>query len=367
MKFHHAAIDGVTGDEVLAAMHDSAPYQADASSYRPMLSQRLDREPSPWNLIARAPLSAALSTMKLGLGITCAIKNVLRAGFSLDDLELPAVPMTILNARRVSPNRSIGGRYFDLEDFKAICKTQAGTTINDVALAVVAGALRYYLEARENLPDETLIAACPINLGSEDDARIGRGNLLSAMTPPLFTDRADPLERLRAIHEGTKEEKAFAEKLGKTTLTRIPMNLPAPVARYLYPLLFLVAGQARWMPFNTIVSNIAMIHGPFYFAGAKLVRVLATGPIVDQAGVFHAVFSFDGTLSVAFTACRDMLPDPAFYAECIGASFDELKSAALGQASHRLRQPAARKARRKSRPKKPSAKRAYSAATNAAH
>ena len=66
-------------------------------------------------------------------------------------------------------------------------------------------------------------------------------------------------------------------------------------------------------------------------SGAKLVKILATGPVIDQSGVFHSVFSFDGVVSIGFTACRAMLPDPQFYAECVEASFDDLKKATLGK------------------------------------
>jgi hypothetical protein len=199
-----------------------------------------------------------------------------------------------------------------------------------VALAVIAGGLRYYLEARESLPDEPLVAGCPVNVGSPTDAAQGRANLLGIMTPSMHTDIRDPAERLRAIRDDTLGAKSTTAVLGKATLTRIPMNLPAPVARTLYPLLVALSVQSRKLPFNTLVSNVAIDGGPLYFAGAKLVKVLATAPPFDQLAAFHTVVSFGGQVGVAFTACRDMLPDPAFYAECIEASFYDLRTAALG-------------------------------------
>ena len=75
----------------------------------------------------------------------------------------------------------------------------------------------------------------------------------------------------------------------------------------------------------------AIDGGPLYFAGAKLVKMLATAPPFDQWAVFHTVVSFGGEMSIAFTACRETVPDAAFYAECIEASFHELKAAALGE------------------------------------
>ena len=197
-------------------------------------------------------------------------------------------------------------------------------------LAVIGGALRYYLDARDGLPDGSLVAGCPINVGTEADAEQGRGNLLSLMTPFLYTDIEDPIDRLLLIHQSTNQAKAVVEKIGSRALTEIPMNLPAPVAKNLYPLLAGIALRTESLPYNTMVTNVLVPKAPLYLGGARLMRVLATGPVIDQSGVFHAGFSFDGVVSIGFTACRGMLPDPRFYAECIEASFEDLKRAVLG-------------------------------------
>jgi WS/DGAT/MGAT family acyltransferase len=331
MKFHHAAIDGATGQDVQAVMHDREPVQADAADYRPSIGPGDGDGPSAWSLLARTPFNTAVRSTKLGLGLLFALPGAVRVVLSRNRTPKPPVPDSIFNPARVSPNRAIDARFFDLEDFRAIRATCKGATVNDVALAVIAGGLRYYLEARESLPDAPLVAGCPVNIGSPADAAQGRSNLLGIMTPSMHTDIRDPAERLRAIRDDTLGAKSMTAVLGKATLTRIPMNLPAPVARSLYPLLVALSVQSRKLPFNTLVSNVAIDSGPLYFAGAKLVKVLATAPPFDQLAAFHTVVSFGRQVGVAFTACRDMLPDPAFYAECIEASFYELRSAALGE------------------------------------
>lgn len=331
MKFHHAAIDGATGQDVQATMHDREPLQADASSYDPSIGPGDDDRPGALRLLARAPFNTALRSTKLGLGLLFALPGAVRVGLNRNKTPKTAVPETVFNPARVSPNRAIGARFFDLEDFRAIRATCRGATVNDVALTVIAGGLRYYLEARDSLPDEPLVAGCPVNVGSRADAAEGKSNLLSIMTPALHTDIKDPLERLRATRDDTLGAKATTAALGKATLTRIPMNLPAPVAKNLYPLLVTLSVQSHTLLFNTLISNVAIDGGPLYFAGAKLVKVLATAPPFDQWAVFHTVVSFGGEMSIAFTACRETVPDAAFYAECIEASFHELKAAALGE------------------------------------
>jgi len=335
MKFHHAAIDGATGQDVQAMVHDREPLQADASSYRPSIGPGDDDKPGAWSLLARAPFNTALRSTKLGFGLLFALPGALRVVLNRNKAPKTPVPDTVFNPARISPNRAIGARFFDLEDFRAIRATCKGATVNDVALTVIAGGLRHYLEARESLPDEPLVAGCPVNVGSRADAAEGRANLLSIMTPALHTDIRDPLERLRATRDDTLGAKATTAALGKATLTRIPMNLPAPVAKNLYPLLVTLSVQSRTLLFNTLISNVAIDGGPLYFAGAKLVKVLATAPPFDQWAVFHTVVSFGGEMSIAFTACRETVPDAAFYAECIEASFHELKAAALGEATAR--------------------------------
>ena len=335
MKFHHAAIDGATGQEVQAVMHDREPIQADGSSYRPSVGPGDDGRPNTWSLLAKTPVNTALRSTKLGLGLFFALPGAVRLALAGNKRARARVPATILNPARVSPNRSVDGRFFDLEDFRAIRATCSGATVNDVALTIVGGGLRYYLEARDSLPDESLVAGCPIHVGSSMDAAQGRPNLLSIMTPALHTNVRDPVERLRAIRDDTLSAKATTTALGKTTLTRIPMNLPAPVAKNLYPLLVTLGVQSRTLLFNTLVSNVAIERSPLYFAGAKLVKVMGTAPPFDQWGAFHTVFSYGGEVSIAFTACRDSLPDPAFYVECIEASFEDLRRAALGKTAAR--------------------------------
>jgi WS/DGAT/MGAT family acyltransferase len=352
MKMHHSAIDGVTGQNVQAALHDLEPRQADASKYTPSIGLGEKADPGALSLLARTPLNTALKSTRLGFGIVRALPGLLRARLFSGDAMSPEVPMTPINNGRVSPNRVIDGCFFDLDDFKAIRATQAGVKVNDVALAVIGGALRYYLEAKDELPEASLVAGCPINVGTRADAEAGRGNLLSLMTPQLHTDVENPVERLRAVHQSTVTAKKLVQTMGARTLTEIPMNMPAPIARNIYPLLSTLALRAEMLPFNTMITNVIVQPPELYLAGARLVRVLATGPVIDQSGLFHTVFSFDGEISVGFTACRKMLPDPGFYIDCLEQSFDDLRNDSLGASAgtrrrkHRPKQ-TAKKATRK--------------------
>lgn len=327
MKMHHATIDGVSGQEIQAAIHDFEPVPADGSRYEPEPG-RAQPAPGVARLLLRSPVSNLAKTIRLGGAVAAAVPGLVKAGLASRGRERTPVPKTVFNRGRVSPSRVVDGHVYDLAEVKTVSQALDGT-INDVVLAVVAGALRRYLSARDELPEETLVAACPMNVRGEDDHGHEVDNLVSAMLTPLHTEIADPVERVRAIHQGTEDAKAVMEAIGPRRMAEIPMNLPSPVARGLFPLLMELTVRSGTVAFNTMVTNVAGIRKPVYLAGAEMVAMLGMGPVVHQAGLFHAVFSYNGVISVMFTACRQMLPDPEFYSECIDASYREVRDAAL--------------------------------------
>ena len=81
------------------------------------------------------------------------------------------------------------------------------------------------------------------------------------------------------------------------------------------------------LPINTVITNVAGSQKPLYLCGAELVGCAGLGPIMDGIGLFHAVMSCNGKLSITISACSEMLPDPEFYAQCMRAAYDELRSA----------------------------------------
>jgi WS/DGAT/MGAT family acyltransferase len=191
-----------------------------------------------------------------------------------------------------------------------------------VAVAYVGGALRRYLEGHGELPDETLVAACPASIRDSNEQG-GGGNRLFGRLQSLETTSADPHERLTSI---VAESAAFRDNSDSSSGTRI-MDLAGLVPT---TLLGLTVKAATAMPFsgptiaNTTVSNVPGPKDPIYFAGARLVRVTGLGPLIGGMNLFHVIASYNGTVSMGVTADRDALPDPANYADCMQAAFDEL-------------------------------------------
>jgi WS/DGAT/MGAT family acyltransferase len=217
-------------------------------------------------------------------------------------------------------------RFHDLADIKRIKACVPGSTINDVALAYVGGALREYLNRHGELPDQTLVAACPISLRDAGDKGSG-GNMLFGRLQQLETTTADPLDRLAIIAEATAAFRATSDKSDSTQLLDLVGTLPTA-------LLGATVKAASVLPFsgptiaNTTVTNVRGPNEPMYFHGARLVRVTGLGPLIGGLNLFHVVASYNGTFSIGATADRKALPDPATYAECMETAFQELLAAA---------------------------------------
>jgi hypothetical protein len=155
------------------------------------------------------------------------------------------------------------------------------------------------------------------------------GNQVAAMFVPIGTDIADPLERLSAIRNETSEQKLTLEAIDAPHLVAYSQFLPGGLIgasqRLSAELGLANPGQPA---FNTVVTNVPGSQVPLYFGGARLVETWGSGPLTDNAGLFHSVQSYCGTVYLGVTSDPKMLPDPAYYAQCLTDSYDALVAAA---------------------------------------
>ncbi len=360
-KTHHAAIDGESGAELIAATHDLS---ADAPPRQAEKQWLPEQAPDALSLLTRTAVNNVRTPFKMASVLAESVPAIARATREWRKL-LPSrgsrVPRTRFN-RPVSPHRVVEGRSFALADFKAIKQAVPGATVNDVVLALCGGALRKYLNEFGELPQESLVAMAPISTRTEDEKGVG-GNKVSQMAVSLRSDVEDPLERLEAVHVSTMQSKEFTNAIGARLMTDYTQFIPsttAALAARLYTGLHL-ANRVRPM-FNCVVTNVPGPQIPLYSVGSRLVTTFGMAPIVDGMGLLHAVFSYCGTITVTITSCREMMPDPEFYAECIQESFEELLVATVPVAKKSRPVPVAKKSksppkrvtgRRKARQKKP--------------
>ena len=329
-KTHHAAMDGTSGMEMLSALHDQEPGthpQAPAGEWRP------GPEPTPFELMARASFNNMMrparlaATMSRVFGGSQALTRQALAG----EVQLPpplAVPSTIFNAN-VSAHRVFEGRRFSLAETKKIRTAVPGATVNDVVLTIVGGALRRYLAAHSALPPDSLVVMCPISLRPKGEVSTG-GNQVGAMTVTLGTHIANPRNRLDSVHRATALSKIVQEAVDARQMTELAQHLPGALlgaGARLSTDVGLATPPASPPPYNTVVTNIPGPQHPLYSGGARLVVMYGLGMVHDGMGLMHVVSSYCGELTIAFTADRDMMTDPAVYAECLEASFDDLATA----------------------------------------
>jgi WS/DGAT/MGAT family acyltransferase len=323
-KTHHAAVDGVSGMEIMSALNDLTP---DAEPPQDVGDWKPEADPDPWSLLARAGVNNLLKPMHFARVLGRTMPGLGRMQDRLRRNELKAPPLGVPRTRfngNVSAHRVVDTCFFPLAEMRAVKSAVPGATINDAVLATVGGALRKYLTAKGELPSAPMMALAPISIRSEDQMRAA-GNQVSGMMVLLGTHIGDPKERLAAVQASTHEQKQFAQALGAHTMTEYSQFLPGGLAALASRTASRFEMANRTDPMiNTTVTNVPGPQVPLYSGGAKLVTMMGLGPIGDGMGLIHPIVSYCGQIAISFTACREMLPDPAFYADCIRQSFDEI-------------------------------------------
>ena len=164
-----------------------------------------------------------------------------------------------------------------------------GATVNDVALSVLGGALRSYLDDAGELPPVPLRAMTPVSVRTEAE-KADLGNQVSAMIVSLATDVADPVERLAAvdrIDDGV--EAADAGDRGAQPDGDLAVR-PRSTDRRRDPPGRTVRPPGRRDQHRR--HQRARTREPLYFAGAELVRSFGGGPVVDGMGLINIVSSY---------------------------------------------------------------------------
>jgi WS/DGAT/MGAT family acyltransferase len=366
-KVHHAAVDGASLTRFFASMADGdnkgtplVPLvETEVGSGEIPAMPALISQAFKNNL--RSPLRIAETVMRAAPGLVQAAQD----SVAKREVEKHPVPPTRFNVD-LSPHKMFDARVVPLDDLKAIRQLHPGVTINDVVLAICAGALRQYLTHHNELPDAPLVAWVPINARPRGgDAGDLPGNNISAMTTAIFTDEPDPLKRLQRIHQSTRASKEARSGISARLMTDITRHVPA-ATQVLASRLILRSGAAARMC-NLFISNVPGPQTPMYMNGAKMVRNVGLAPLADGMGLFIGTPSYDGEMSFNVISTREVLPDIEFFMDCLEASIAELLRLLEPKPAGRTRSPvkAAAKTRRKSAPKKVAGKTTAKASTQA--
>ncbi len=319
-KVHHSLVDGYTAMRLLSGSLSTDPEKRDMPLF-------FHRERARRATVAE-PMASLTDLIGLAReqlqGTTRMWKAVARLGVSLSgfDQHLAApmqAPNTIFN-RRISRNRRFATQSHDLARLKAVAKASGGT-LNDVALAIIGGALRRLLSELNELPNEPLIAMLPVNLRPADDP--GGGNAIGAILASMATNLADPGDRLREIITSTRRAKQQLEGMPRSTIMQYTTLLIAPLVMQVATG---TAGRTR-PAFNLVISNVPGPTEPLYFRGARMQGNYPLSIPFHGYGINITLNSYAGALDYGFIGCRNALPHLQRLAVYAGEAIGELETA----------------------------------------
>jgi len=340
-KLHHAAIDGISGAKIAAAVHDYSP---DAEATPPVEPWVPERQPTAVEMLARNTLNDLRLPMRLGRLAVDGTKSLARlaTGLATRKLSLPSgAPRTRFN-RNVSSYRVFDAATLDLAEIKKMKSLVEGATVNDVLMTICGGALRKYLASKDELPEESLVAMVPMSIRPDERMR-SEGNLVSVLSVPVRSDIADDVDRLRAVHEESINAKKFTFTAGPQVgmdLAEIAPSTTSGLVASAYGKLRLAE---RLRPtFNTVITNVPIGDATLYSMGSKMVAYFGLGPVYHGVGLFQSLISYGGKVTVNVVSCRAIMPDPATYCDYIRETYEELRAAVAA-----MDQPTPKKTRRK--------------------
>jgi WS/DGAT/MGAT family acyltransferase len=322
-KTHHAMVDGAGAVDLAQVMLDDARATPDIPTELWMPRP----EPGAVGLVAdavselvRRP-TEVVDTVRLGLldarataskvagtavGLLAAARSAAR----------PA-PDSPLNAV-IGEQRRFGTARTDLEDYKTVRRAHGGT-VNDVALATVAGALRAWLLTRGDAvgPGTLIRAMAPVTVRAEEDRS---GSRVLSYLVDLPVGEPSPVMRLHQVSFAMRAHQETGQSVGAETLIRLS-NFSPPT---LHALGARTANSLSRRLFNLVVSNVPGPQSPLYAAGAELTEVYPVVPLAKGQAVSIGLTSYNGHVYYGLNADRDAMPDVDVLAQLIEESLAEL-------------------------------------------
>ncbi len=327
-KTHHALVDGVSGIDLATVLFDVEPVP------RPVVHPESEWRPEPEPNAAQLVAAGVKGIVKGGVEVAARTvgaatrpqSTLHRAQTALEGVGeiawagLNPAPDSPLNVP-IGPHRRFATVRGEIKDYKEV-KDAFGGTVNDVVLAVVAGALRRFLHSRgvrtEGLELRALV---PVSVRTEEH-RGELGNRLAAMRAPLPVFVKDPVARLRLVRESMDGLKESKQAVGAEVLAGVQSFAP--------PTILAQASRLNFSTrlFNVIVTNVPGPQIPLYVLGRELLDLFPVGFLPENHALFVAIMSYNGKLNFGLLGDYDALPDLDGIAQDVRESLDELLAAA---------------------------------------
>jgi diacylglycerol O-acyltransferase / wax synthase len=316
-KTHHSLIDGIAGVDLATVLFDLSPEPPPApANGRPWEPHP---EPGTLHLLAAGLTGAVRAGVALAEGALSALSHPERA---LDRAReaaegvgeiiwagLNPAPETPLNVP-IGPHRRFVAISNQLEDFKTV-KNAFGGTVNDVVLAVVAGALRTFLTARgRHTEGVEMRALVPVSVRAEDEHHTG-GNRIVVMRGPLPVYIADPVNRLRFVSNAMAGLKESKQALGAEVIAGAQAFAP--------PTILAQASRLNFSTrlFNLIITNVPGPQFPLYVLGREMLQAFPVAFLPENHALAIAIMSYNGQMNFGLLGDFDALPDIDTLAESI--------------------------------------------------
>ena len=342
MKFHHAAVDGVAGSELVMHLLQQSPKPGPD---KPVAPREPDRIPTDLEMVSFALRSKLKAPAQFANVLGQSVKFVDTVIKRRRDPEQDAggtplvAPRTPWNGA-VSARRKLANARVPLETIKDI-KNAFGTTVNDVVLAIAGSVLRTYLLERGALPSAPLTAVCPMSVRQKEEHGQAN-NKVSAMFVCLYTNIEDPVERLKEIHKTTLGAKAEHNALGADTLQNWA-ELAGPSVFASAVRFYSTRNLAdRHRPIhNLVISNVPGPRFPLYLEGAKLEAIYPLGPVMEGAGLNLTLMSYLDAIDFSYLVDAELVPDVWDMARMTTGALQELLEAARAHRASQFPPPVA--------------------------
>ncbi len=317
MKIHHSVVDGVSGIRLL--MKSMSKDAGVSVQMPPTWEIGSGERPQP-------VLTKALTSLEKIKASAASIPNVLRElRHTYQDARArhPEVvtslraPRSILN-QKITASRRFAAQSYSTERMRAVAKSFDGT-LNDVVMAMCAGALRKYLLDLNALPDKPLIAGVPVSL-HRDREHAEPGNAVTFMLATLATDVADPVERFSTIKASMDYNKARFNSMSQSELLAYALGMLTPG---------FVSMRGNWerMPINVVISHVPGPRTPMYWQGCELQGLYPVSLIMDGIALNITLVSRQDFVDFGLIACRRTLPSVQRLLDHLEESLIELEQA----------------------------------------
>ncbi|MBK7951401.1 MAG: wax ester/triacylglycerol synthase family O-acyltransferase [Deltaproteobacteria bacterium] len=336
IKLHHCLVDGQSGMGLTEILMDLSPEPGQTPIAATGAEEGLPRAPKPWEMGRRVVENGLRRQARMAMHAGRALRAFARVPTALPGALVRALPQSLFagdeeivprvswNASRLSRHRDFAFTKLPLSPLREL-KKHFGVKLNDVLLALVGGALRSVLLERGELPEASLVALCPVSLREAGDQSMG--NQLTSMPVRLATHLADPVERLRAIHESADGAKQRTREGAFEFITALGESL-APAALHFVMQTAHRAPRIAPMPGNLVCSNVRGLPIPTYMAGARVEELYPMSMLQVGSGMNVTAVSHDDQVDVGFLVDPRLVPDPWLFADRLAEVLAELEAAA---------------------------------------